>query len=66
MKNQITGPRKALINGEETALAGCNTKCNRHEQCLRSDLRLLCRFEVKENRNSLCSAFINSRGILHP
>jgi hypothetical protein len=46
MSNQIISSRIAIVNGEQTALAGCNN-ASCAKECMRKDSRLA----YKENQN---------------
>lgn len=56
MKNHVIGPYLAVVDGQETGLAGCNnTECGWH--CLRKDARLKLRKAFSRSEFS-CRLFI--------
>ena len=57
MKNTVLNPYKAVVNGNITALSGCdNTNCTAH--CLRKDAQLQTRTLLNRTNRDQCTALI--------
>lgn len=56
MSNRVTGPYRAIVDGKETALAGCSHSCER--ACIRRDEMLRKDRSLYAPHGDFCGSFI--------
>lgn len=64
-ENKIVDAWTAIVNGKETALAGCDVDCMLKSHCLRSDKRLSYRENQYKDLGYDCSVFIPIAGSIY-